>query len=497
MECVTRKHTALQSILKCFTFGLLLDNGASLLGFLLKHILTRLHHRSNSFTKWPALRLRSACVLGSFATIWHLLHRWKELWKNDSLKMKQIAPDMKSDSKMNFLSEYNETSTDFLTPSFRETWCIGTFSAITFSLFPSPSRVEYVLFALVRAGDALLAQIMAQPQWRTRIPPILYQHGDTLLFVACCTEIMSAWFYAPETLPSAYVKWITAMSEMDERLVDVLRYFQRGTLEYNKIKGYHLENYLDPYCKERGLDPLLGNPSYGFIPCSVVHPRLPCAEHTLERWRNGFTRSFRIYSVLYLLPLLLSGSGGKNQKETSPSPLTPKHPTGIDSQRSLLSNLDLSKPIYKDHEFLSLFMKRFQHAVLSTLRSSAFLATFIATLWATVCTVRNLTHQDGPFAQSLGSFLCGWSILLERKSRRAEMALYCIPRALYSFIFRCGVAQFLQRFLSPLYRRVLESMLLAGCAGFVLASFVHQPESIRPSIRGAMGFMLGKATKKS
>lgn len=37
---------------------------------------------------------------------------------------------------------------------------------------------------------------------------------------------------------------------------------------------------------------------------------------------------------------------------------------------------------------------------------------------------------DGGLAMLLGTFMCGWSVLIENKRRRGEMALFVAPRAL-------------------------------------------------------------------
>lgn len=43
-------------------------------------------------------------------------------------------------------------------------------------------------------------------------------------------------------------------------------------------------------------------------------------------------------------------------------------------------------------------------------------------------------HQfwDSGFGPILGSWTCGWSVFLEEKRKRAEMALYVAPRALFA-----------------------------------------------------------------
>ena len=79
---------------------------------------------------------------------------------------------------------------------------------------------------------------------------------------------------------------------------------------------------------------------------------------------------------------------------------------------------------------------------LSVLRSSAFLSTFVSSIWLSVCLTRTLllarllpgiSHDfwDGPLGCTyMGSLVCGASIWIEQGRRRGEMALYVLPRAL-------------------------------------------------------------------
>lgn len=76
------------------------------------------------------------------------------------------------------------------------------------------------------------------------------------------------------------------------------------------------------------------------------------------------------------------------------------------------------------------------------LRSSTFLSTFVASIWATVCFTRQcgpillpqMTQQrwDGGGLTMAASAVCGLSILLER--RKGELALSAAPRALSTLL---------------------------------------------------------------
>lgn len=120
--------------------------------------------------------------------------------------------------------------------------------------------IDLTLFALVRALDTL---VRAVPALRNKTPPsralgpqggmkadnmsqrlaglhqsanmhlsgrilqrfsvTIRDQAEGLTFVVACAIIMYNWFYSPERLPPSYVKWITNLASMDNRLLLALR----------------------------------------------------------------------------------------------------------------------------------------------------------------------------------------------------------------------------------------------------------------------------------
>ena len=110
----------------------------------------------------------------------------------------------------------------------------------------------------------------------------------------------------------------------------------------------------------------------------------------------------------------------------------------------------LTRKPYKVH-FLPILLTRprslkklstLKRILISAMRSSLFLSTFLSSIWTFVCMTRtslvakllpNISHNfyDGPFGCTLvGCLACGGSIWIEQGRRRGEMALYVLPRAL-------------------------------------------------------------------
>jgi len=84
------------------------------------------------------------------------------------------------------------------------------------------------------------------------------------------------------------------MAAMDSRLLDVVRMMREGKYEYGRDSGY--AHILGSYCAEIGLDPSLGDPANGQLPCLVVHGNTTksCELHTGIRWITGFLMALKV-----------------------------------------------------------------------------------------------------------------------------------------------------------------------------------------------------------
>lgn len=323
----------------------------------------------------------------------------------------------------------------------------GACAGLCLILIPTSKRVDIMMTLLVRSIDCLVQDRLREMKQGNRVERLLYAHHSTALFVLSAWEIMFAWFYHPTSLPRTYRQWISRLANLDNDLLEVLRHFYNGRLQYDKITGYGLERTLEKYCMSHGLDPNYGDPSLGFQPCSnIVHPGLTCLKNTRARYVRGFSQALGLYIPVYFIPMLISRW---------------LRPSDGSWRSSLL------------------------HVGASASRSAAFIATFIGTIWATICFSRNWTHNEtlGP---RLGSFLCGLSILLEKPERRHELALYCLPRALYSIAKRVTKALVTDEVLKARAFRFgeisFQGCLLASSLGVLVQNTIDRPADIRPSI---------------
>ena len=207
---------------------------------------------------------------------------------------------------------------------------------------------------------------------------------------------MDSWFYRPETLPKSYRDWIRSAAQVDDRLVQTLRQARGGSFVYGKESK--IVPALRSMCEDYRLPLAWSDPATTIpIPCELVHMGTgpSCHWHVLSRLMRAFKFALAMYLPFQVL-------------------------------------LQLRQPSW------AAMLRRSKAA----LRSSAFLASFISLFYYGVCLSRTQlgprlfpSHIISPMMWDqglcvrVGCILCGWSILIETKRRRQEMALFVAPRA--------------------------------------------------------------------
>ncbi|CBQ69623.1 conserved hypothetical protein [Sporisorium reilianum SRZ2] len=375
---------------------------------------------------------------------------------------------------------------------------------------PSPT-IDLTLFAPAAAHkDRLRSSTTTRSRSSTllrRLALGMADQAEGLVFVMCCAQIMWAWFYHPERLPPTYVKWITNLATMDERLLLALRCIRTGTpLTWNyqskrmSAEGVHLlgslaEELGHPY--EWG-DPTRlpntaaearvmiaqaraaakaagGSANEGFVlngavgprgrgemggmPCELVHCGTGggnCYKNALYRWLRGWRMSMAIYVPVHLLPRLL----------------------------------------FNPRAFLAAPLPNIIKVLTGAARSAAFLATYIVGNWFPICLARSallprllpsvpFNFWDAGLGPGLGSVACGFSIFIEEKRKRAEMALYVAPRALFAMVEGARPGWLSQGEHTALWA---ERLTFGAAVGTVVAAARYRPDLLR-GITAAMGWV--------
>ena len=268
--------------------------------------------------------------------------------------------------------------------------------------------IDLTLFTAVRAVDALVQamQINRKPPKRRPQPMSLLRPNsviDPAVFASSAAVIMWAWFYNPTSLPRSYRTWIGKVAQVDPRLVQVLRDAREGRFVYGYDNGQ--SKALEGMCEDYQWPVEWADPSKTIpVPCRMVHMGAgpSCHRHAVVRFVKTFVFAIKMYLPVQLL-----------LKSRRPS-------------------LKASRKVLEE-----------------SIRSSIFLSTFVASFYYGVCLSRTLVGPaigglfrlspifwDAGACVATGSILCGWSVLVEDRKRRQEMAMFVLPRALATFFPR-------------------------------------------------------------
>jgi len=256
---------------------------------------------------------------------------------------------------------------------------------------PHPSVACYLL---VRAG-MLMVRVgngPGSPAWvRALLWPSRLAHADVGAFSVAVAQVLYSFFVAPETLPKSYVRFLARQSGKPGWVLDGIRELcarnaggsrpYRGPLE--ALRGTRGE----------GRDVALPCDFLG-SGCGALGAGHACATHALAQVPGAFLRAVPVYLPVYLVPAFLLHRGRL---------LSPRHAPGL-----------LGK------------------VVAGALRSSGFLAALFGLAWSGGCAGWRLLGARGPVLAGTAS-LSGLSVLVEKKSRRVELAMYALARAVESF----------------------------------------------------------------
>ncbi|KAH7905838.1 hypothetical protein BJ138DRAFT_1072359 [Hygrophoropsis aurantiaca] len=303
-------------------------------------------------------------------------------------------------------------------------------------------------------------------------------HGDVLVFCLCCAQIVYAFFSRPDTLPRSYTTWLTTASGAPPPAINMVR-------DINRIGTFKVQD-LDKILQREDLIPanrtailarkalaISTPPNYGpsYPPCGAVHPWVAsCTQVPFPRFFTVFKWAFPIYGALHFVPLMLFKRGafwGKGREA---------------------------------------WMRMLGRAGWGTVRSSAFMASFVAVYQSWFC-FKHYLHAvlssrsskskftlpqplidllASKYSYALGGFFGALSLLVEEKRRRGELAMYVLPKGLESawltargkgWIIRTG--------------EFGEMMLTAIGMGMVMSTYQNDPQHLSGLVRRILYQFIG------
>ncbi|ONM63225.1 transmembrane protein 135 isoform X4 [Zea mays] len=257
---------------------------------------------------------------------------------------------------------------------------------------------------------------------------------------------MYAFVMRPESLPKSYQEFILKTGPVAEPVYKVVKECCRGGPVDLTALSAHLSNKRNP-----DLINLTTNPS--IIPCSVIHPdRASCLAQNVNVVSSTFKKTFPLYFSLTFVPFVV---------------------------------LRLQK-------FLESPTTTCWRALVGAVRSTTFLSAFVTVFQAAICLHRKVANKDHKLVYWFAGLMSGLSILLEKKARRAELALYVLPRAGDSLWYIL-----INRHLLPNIKNA-EVALFCMCMGGIMYFLEYEPDTMAPFLRGLIRrFLASKISNPS
>ncbi|KAK3033212.1 hypothetical protein RJ639_033092 [Escallonia herrerae] len=244
--------------------------------------------------------------------------------------------------------------------------------------------------------------------------------------------VMYAFVMRPESLPQSYQDFIQKTGPVAQPVYKAVRECCRGSpVDVASLSAY-LANKGDFSSVKLEEFPSI-------IPCSVIHPEThSCLAHTGYATSATFKKTYPLYFSLTFVPFVV---------------------------------LRLQK-------FMDAPARTCWHAVTGAVRSTTFLSSFVGIFQAVICLHRKVASKDHKLVYWFSGGIAALSVLLEKKARRKELALYVLPRAGESLWYIL-----VNRHLLPDIRNA-EVALFCACMGGLMYYLEHEPDTMAPFLRG-------------
>lgn len=246
------------------------------------------------------------------------------------------------------------------------------------------THTSLALYVLLR-GITLLIRCGNLPEaarWkRILLTPTRWPHGDVLMMCVATAQLGYSWIVLPSTLPVSYVRFLNKHGGKDLVYLDAVRemcQMKRMASPLDSLKQTPFKNFSKP------------------IPCDFLHPGSSCSGHTIKFLPEAYARALPVYLPVYIVPAIL---------------------------------VHRNKLLSADKAAIEIWVK----VIKGALRSSAFLALYCALAWRGACAGFQLTKVTSGRIIAASCWVAGLATLVEKKSRRMELALYCSSRAIEAF----------------------------------------------------------------
>ncbi|KAK0576826.1 hypothetical protein LWI29_023893 [Acer saccharum] len=252
---------------------------------------------------------------------------------------------------------------------------------------PNTQHTGLAIYILMRAAVLASRCGIKSKRFGRICKPLTWKHGDIFLMCLSSSQILSAYILKQDSLPPSYKSFLNKHGGKDTVILQGVKEITCG-LPFSNLQA------IEKYYKASGVDIKL-DPEME-VPCSIIHGNQACAAHFVTFLVQAYKRALPVYLPVYLIPALIV------------------HRQGL-----------LTRPC-------TILGK----GLLGTARSSLFLSIYCSSAWMWTCLLFRIFKTCNIPMVAMATFPTGLSLAIEKKSRRIEISLYCLARAIESF-FTC------------------------------------------------------------
>ncbi|EOY16003.1 Uncharacterized protein TCM_034905 [Theobroma cacao] len=252
---------------------------------------------------------------------------------------------------------------------------------------PNTQHTSLAIYILMRAAVLASRCGIKSKRFGKLCKPLTWKHGDIFLMCLSSSQILSSYILKQDSLPPSYRSFLNKHGGKDIVILQGVKEIASG-LPFANLEA------IEKLYKATGVDIKL-DPNMK-IPCSMIHGNQSCGEHVVSFLIEAYKRALPVYLPVYLIPALIV------------------HRQGL-----------LKRP----YTILG-------KGLVGTARSSLFLSVYCTSAWMWTCMLFRIFRKCNIPMVAMGTFPTGLALAIEKKSRRIEISLYCLARAIESF-FTC------------------------------------------------------------
>ncbi|XP_043725669.1 uncharacterized protein LOC122672237 [Telopea speciosissima] len=304
---------------------------------------------------------------------------------------------------------------------------------------PNTQHTGLAIYILMRAAVLASRCGIKSKRFGRICKPLTWAHGDIFLMCLSSSQILSAYILKQDSLPPSYRSFLNKHGGKDSVILQGIKELA-SSMPFTKLDG------IEKYYKSNGvnikLDPQMK------VPCSIIHGHQSCAEHVISFFVQAYGRALPVYLPVYFIPALI------------------------------VHRLDLLKRHY------TILGK----CLLGTARSSLFLSAYCSSAWMWTCLVFRIFQRCNISTVAMGTFPTGLALAIEKKSRRIEISLYCLSRAIESF-FTCMVeAGLLPR---PKRLKRADVVIFSLSTAIIMHCYAQEREVFRSKYLNVLDWVFG------